>query len=97
MRVESLPPGHRASSPHSHSEREELVLVTVGEVRLWLGERAYLLRAGDYAALPAGNGVPHWIENRSAGPAEYLLIASDGHADVVTYARPAQQVAASEK
>jgi len=85
---ERLAPGRRSSSPHSHSHREEVVIVLRGQVRAWDGAEPHLLSEGGYVAFRAGAGVPHWIENIGTETATYLLVASHGHDDEVTTSSP---------
>jgi quercetin dioxygenase-like cupin family protein len=60
-------------APHVHSF-EAGIYVLEGEVVLGLGERAYKLGAGDYAAIKVGT--THSWRNRSAGPARWLRMAA---------------------
>lgn len=89
---ERLASGHRASSPHFHSLREEFVLVLRGELKLWLDGTPHRLRSGDYASLPAGVTKAHYLFNDGHEEAEYLLVASQPQGDIVTYARAATRV-----
>ena len=59
LRVEYavLPPGHRSSSPHAHTTREELVYE--GTPDIWLDGHLHPLRPGDTIALAAGTGIAH--------------------------------------
>jgi uncharacterized cupin superfamily protein len=89
---EQLPPGRRASSPHSHSHKEEIVIVLGGAPRVWIHGTFHDLAPGDYIAFEPGTGIAHTITNdHSDVAAEYLVIASIEEDDVVTYQRQAQQ------
>lgn len=80
-----LPPGKRAWPRHAHSANEEAVVVLSGEGVLRLGDRELPLRAGCYAALPAGTGDAHQVVNTSEQPLRYLCISTMRHPEVVTY------------
>jgi uncharacterized cupin superfamily protein len=84
---ERLHPGRRASSPHSHSHREEFVLVLRGTPQIWIDGCAHPLRPGDYVGLTAGTGIAHYLENRGTETAEYLLVASLHSEDEIIYHR----------
>ena len=67
-------PGGRNPS-HRH-DREEVLLVRAGAVRLTLGDEEFALAAGDTAIIPAET--LHQLENRGDTAAEWLLIAPAG-------------------
>jgi quercetin dioxygenase-like cupin family protein len=60
-------------TPHVHSFEVGIYLLE-GEVILGLGERAYQLRAGDYAAIKVGT--PHSWHNAGSSPARWLRMAA---------------------
>ena len=82
---ETLAPGRRASRPHSHTQREEIVLVLAGRPQVRIDDELHQLEAGDYVVFPAGTGVAHVLENDASSTtiAVYLLIASAGHDDEI--------------
>ena len=67
------PGGHNPSHRH---DREEVLLVRTGAVRLTLGDEEFALTAGDTAIIPAET--LHQLENSGDGVAEWLLIAPAG-------------------
>jgi len=73
---EILPPGHRSSSPHAHTVREEFIYIISGEPDVWLDGELYQLRPGDCVALCAGTGIAHSLLNNSDSDVHYLAIAS---------------------
>jgi len=81
-----LPVGRKTSSAHSHSKREEFVLVMAGTLTLWTDGQTRQLHTGDYVALPAGTGVMHYMYNDGPAEAQYMMVATMPPDDVVSYA-----------
>lgn len=63
-------------NPAHHHDREEIMVMLSGEVALFLDNKPRGLVGGDVAVIPAN--VAHRIENQSAEPAEWLLVARSG-------------------
>jgi uncharacterized cupin superfamily protein len=82
--IETLPPGSRSGFRHWHETEDEMVLILSGEVVL-IEDREELLSPGDVAAWPAGQGIGHCLENRSAAEVRYLVIGTRNSRDVVHY------------
>ena len=80
-----LPPGVWSSQRHWHQEDDEFVYVLEGEVTLVEDQGETLLRAGDCAAFPKGNGNGHQLINKSAALAICLEVGSRSPRDVCTY------------
>jgi uncharacterized cupin superfamily protein len=72
VHVMRLPPGERSSWPHAEEREEEFVYVIDGKVDAWIDGNIYSMRAGDFAALPAGTGICHCFINN--GKNEALLL-----------------------
>ena len=83
--IEELQPGSRSSLKHWHSSEDELVFVLDGEITLLEGDEAIILRPGDAAAFRAKDPVGHFLENRSASTARYLMVGTRGAVDRITY------------
>jgi uncharacterized cupin superfamily protein len=81
----TLPPGAWSSQRHWHREEDEFVCVLEGEVVLVEDGGETVLRAGDCAAFPKGNGNGHHLINRSASVAICLEVGSHSASDLVTY------------
>ena len=81
-----LPPGSDTSPAHHHSLEEEHLYVLSGYAVLHLGERRFELGPGSYVCFPAGQAVPHRLENASREPFTYLMIGERIPGDVVTHA-----------
>ena len=64
-----------ANPSHTH-DREEVMLILSGDVIVVLDAEPVTLSTGDSLIIPAGTA--HQIENRSAGDAEWLLLAPSG-------------------
>jgi uncharacterized cupin superfamily protein len=80
-----LPPGAAPFPRHAHLVGEEAILVLGGEGTLEIGEERRVLRAGDYAALPPGEGGAHRLTNTGDRPLDYLCLGTLEAADVVLY------------
>jgi uncharacterized cupin superfamily protein len=76
LNVERLPPGHRTSWPHAHSDQEEFVFVLEGDVDAWLDGELHRLTTGDLAAFPAGTGIAHTFINNGSKDV-YLLVGGE--------------------
>lgn len=71
-----LPDGAWSALRHWHSAEDEFVQVLEGEVVLVDDHGETILRAGDCAAFPAGDGNGHKLENRSGAEAVLLEVGS---------------------
>jgi len=67
-----VPPGRRTSYPHAESSEEEFVYVVEGEVDAWIDGELHRMKAGDFAAFPAGTGICHTFINNGDGDAVLL-------------------------
>jgi uncharacterized cupin superfamily protein len=83
--LEMPAPGKRLAPLHYHMREEEHALVLAGEVTLLLGNEAFVMKPGDYAAFPAGREVGHSFLNSGDGPCSYLMIGARDPADVCIY------------
>jgi uncharacterized cupin superfamily protein len=80
-----LPPGKRAWPYHYHTGNEEAVYVLAGEGTLRLDGESQPLSAGDYVALPAGEGSAHRVVNDSGDVLRYLVVSTMDDPDVTVY------------
>ncbi len=85
VRIEETPPAGTSSRHHYHLREEEHVLVLAGRATLHLGESQMELREGDHIWFPAGEAVPHHIENTSQAPFKFLVFGERKTDDVVFY------------
>ncbi len=85
VNLTTLPPGNWSSQRHWHSAEDEFVYVLEGELTLIEDAGETLLRAGDCAAFPKGNGDGHHLLNKSAANAVYLEVGSRSPRDLTTY------------
>jgi uncharacterized cupin superfamily protein len=72
---ETLPPGHRASSPHAHTTSEEFIYILEGHPDVWIDGNLCPLGPGDSVAFIPGTGVAHTLINNSDHDARLLSIA----------------------
>jgi uncharacterized cupin superfamily protein len=73
INLQRLLPGSRSSWPHAESDEEEFVYVIEGEVEAWIDGNLHRMRAGDFAAFPAGTGICHCFINDSDREALLLV------------------------
>ncbi len=71
-----LQPGAWSSQRHWHSAEDEFVWVIEGEVTLVDDAGEHLLRAGDCAVFPKGDGNGHHLVNRSDSVVRCLEVGS---------------------
>lgn len=83
--VEILSPGGRSAIKHWHAAEDEMVLMLEGVVVLQEGDTETELRPGEVATFKAGAPLGHCLENRSDGPARYLVIGTRYDEETVTY------------
>ena len=69
MILSRMPPDTEASQPYSH-EGDEVGLVISGQMELWVGDRHFLLKAGD--SFSYSSREPH--RYRNPGPGETVVI-----------------------
>lgn len=69
----TVPPGRRTSYPHAEALEEEFAYVIAGEIDAWIDGQLHRLKAGDFAAFPAGTGICHTFINN--GEVDAVLLA----------------------
>jgi len=78
-----LQPGAWSSQRHWHEAEDEMVVMVSGEAVLVDDSGETILRPGDIAAFPKGDGNGHVLQNRSGMPCTFVAIgrpaASDCH------------------
>jgi uncharacterized cupin superfamily protein len=82
--VYEIAPGRRAFPHHAHHGIEEALYVLEGEGTLRLGDEEHVMKAGSYAAFPAG-GHAHQLINTGEETLRYLAMSAGTGADIVTY------------
>lgn len=83
--IESPAPGKHLAPMHHHMLEEEQALVLEGEITLFLGDRTYVMKPGDYVCFPAGAKVPHSFMNSGSGRSSYLMIGEQIRNEVCVY------------
>ncbi|GGC76506.1 cupin [Undibacterium terreum] len=83
--LEELQPGKRSCPTHYHMLEEEHVLLLEGEVTLYLGDKSYIMRAGQYCCFPAGQKAGHSLYNHSRAVCRYIVLGESNPNDVVVY------------
>lgn len=78
-----LEPGAWSAQRHWHEEEDEFLVMLTGEGTLVDDSGDAVMRPGDIAAFPKGDGNGHVIQNRSDKPCTYVVVgkpaASDCH------------------
>ncbi|XVQ87773.1 cupin domain-containing protein [Microbispora siamensis] len=72
--IATRPPGYH-SKPHRHA-CEQLNWLQAGEVWVFVEDRAFHMRAGDFLRIPAG--ALHWGWNKSEAPCTIIEVHSPG-------------------
>ncbi len=70
---ELVKPGKKSSAPHYHRKYDEIVLVTRGELHAFEGCECKVLSIGDSVCFLANSEKLHYLENKSASDAEFIL------------------------
>lgn len=82
---EELLPGRRASRPHRHTTKDEMILVLSGTATVHADGETSNASAGDYVVFAARARHAHCISNDSDTVVELLIISSQSPDDVVEY------------
>ena len=85
VRIEEMDAGGTSSYHHYHTAEEEHVVVLRGVATLHLGTERVDLSEGDHIWFPAGEDIPHHIENTSTDPFKFLVFGERKQDDVVFY------------
>lgn len=76
-----LQPGAWSAQRHWHEAEDELVVMLAGEAVLVDDSGDTVMRPGDVAAFPKGDGNGHVLQNRSAEPCVYVAIGKQAASD----------------
>lgn len=82
---EILAPAKRASSPHRHSTREEMIVVLEGQPAVHLGDQVIQLKPGDVFGFQPGSNDLHFIENPTDKEVRFLVICSNQEIDEIIF------------
>ena len=80
-----LQPGRTSFPFHWHAGIEEGLYVLAGTGELRIGNDKVPVRAGDYAAFPAGPENAHTLTNTGNVPLQYLSFSNQNTTDVIGY------------
>ena len=70
----TLQPGAWSSQRHWHEGEDEIVVMLAGEAVLVDDSGEAVMRPGDVAAFPKGDGNGHVLQNRSDGPCVFVAV-----------------------
>jgi uncharacterized cupin superfamily protein len=82
---EILPPQHRSSPPHSHSDKEEFIYVLEGNPSVWINGKIIQLSPNEFIGFPPQKGLYHMIFNQSNVEAKMLVISTQQGEDDISY------------
>ena len=85
VNLTQLAPGAVSALLHHHSKQDEFIYILQGSPTLLLGEKEYLLNAGDCMGFKAGTGLAHQLANRSQTLAVYIEAGDRTVNDEVEY------------
>jgi len=76
-----LKPGAWSSQRHWHEGEDEIVVMLSGEAVLVDDSGETVMRAGDVAAFPKGDGNGHVLQNRSAADCVFVAVGRPSETD----------------
>ena len=79
-----VPPGRETTELHVHYHEDECVYILEGEAKATIGERSYMVRAGDFIGYRAG-GEPHKLENSGQETMKCIVVGQRLDHDVADY------------
>lgn len=82
---EILLPGLRASSPHFHTLKEEMILILTGYPTAHIGNRIVQLKPGDFIGFTPDSKKTHFIKNDTMEEIRFLVICSNPEKDQTIY------------
>jgi len=85
VNLTTLAPGSQSALRHWHSQQDEFIYVTQGELTLITDDGEHTLSVGDMAGFAAGKANGHHLINRSTAPATYLEVGDRSTPDRVQY------------
>lgn len=82
---EILLPGHKASSPHRHTLREEMAVILTGEPTAYSGNQSFKLKTGDFFGFKPDSMEMHYLVNETSEVVKLLMICSHPAGDLTVY------------
>ncbi len=83
--LEELAPGKRSCPTHYHMLEEEHLYLLEGELTLYLGDKSYVMHAGQYCCFPPGQKAGHSLYNHGLAVCKFLMIGEKNPNEVVVY------------
>lgn len=80
MHATTLEPGQPLHAPHAHNDREELIIIKEGKVKITIGEESQVLGPGSIALVMPGD--QHGLENTGTEPAIFYIMLYHSQAPV---------------
>lgn len=77
----TLKPGAWSSQRHWHEEEDEFVVMLSGEAVLVDDSGEHVMRPGDCASFPMGDGNGHVLQNRSDAECVFIAVGRKGDGD----------------
>jgi len=80
--IDELGPGQYSNEFHYHLTEEEHIFIMKGSATLYLGDKSYVLKEGDYCCFPAGQKAGHHLLNHTDTNCIFLTIGENKPHDV---------------
>ncbi len=77
----TLKPGAWSSQRHWHEGEDEFVVMLAGEAVLVDDDGEHVMRAGDCASFPKGDGNGHVLQNRGAADCVFIAVGANAESD----------------
>jgi len=81
--IETVDPGRFSCVYHSHTDKEELVIILDGEGTVRQNDEFFTVKRGDLVFYRTGSS--HQMYNHSSVPLAFFIIANNSKQDVCTY------------
>jgi len=85
VNIDYIKPGAKSVKYHSHSRQEEFFFILKGTGTLRMNDGKVQVKAGDFVAKPAGDGLAHQFFNNGEEVLEILDCGTKEDNDIITY------------
>jgi uncharacterized cupin superfamily protein len=75
--IDELGPGQYSNQFHYHLLEEEHIYILKGSATLYLGDKSYVLKEGDYCCFPAGQRAGHHLFNHTDADCTFITIGEN--------------------
>jgi uncharacterized cupin superfamily protein len=85
VNIVQIAPGAQSSLRHYHTQQDEFLMMTEGELVLVDDDGDHVMRPGDCAAFPAGDANGHHLINKTEVPAAFLVVGTRTPTETAIY------------